>query len=458
MKIIILGAGQVGISMAEILSREDNDVTLVDIAKQRLEGLQDRLDIRTIHGAASHPSILEQAGGPDADLILAVTNEDEVNMAACQIAHSLYNTPKKIARIRSAEYLSHPDIFRDDSIPIDVIISPEHIITQHILHLIEYPGALQVVDFAGGRIQLVGVKAYRTGPLVGRALKALRDDLPTIQTRVAAIYRQNRALRPTGDTVIEPEDEVFFVAAKKDIHAVMSELCEVEKPGRRIMLAGAGYIGFRLAETLEQDHYHVKLVEKSSARAKQAAEQLDRTVVLHGDAADEELMLQENIDNIEVFCSLTNDDEANILSAMLAKRMGAHRAMALVNRSAYVDLLESSAVDVIISPRVATVGTLLTHVRRGDMVAVHSLRGGAAEAIEAIAHGDVSNSRVVGRPVEDIPLPPGTTLGAILRGEEVIIAHHDTVIESEDHVILFLVDKQHIRAVEQLFQVAVTFV
>ena len=224
------------------------------------------------------------------------------------------------------------------------------------------------------------------------------------------------------------------------------------------MLAGAGNIGLRLAETLEQDHYHVKLVEKSDARAKQAAEQLDRTVVLHGDVADEELMLQENIDNIEVFCSLTNDDEANILSAMLAKRMGAHRAMALVNRSAYVDLLESSAVDVIISPRVATVGTLLTHVRRGDMVAVHSLRRGAAEAIEAIAHGDVSNSRVVGQPVEDIPLPPGTTLGAILRGEEVIIAHHDTVIESEDHVILFLVDKQHIRAVEQLFQVAVTFV
>jgi trk system potassium uptake protein TrkA len=457
-KIIILGAGQVGTSMAEILSREDNDVTLVDIDNEKLEGLQDRLDIRTLHGAASHPSILEQAGGRDADLVLAVTNQDEVNMAACQIVHSLFNTPKKIARIRSAEYLSHPGIFTDEAIPIDVIISPEHIVTKHILHLIEYPGALQVVNFASDRIQLVGVRADRESPLIGRELKALREDLPNVDTRVAAIYRQDRAIPPEGNTVIEPGDEVFFLAARENIQAVMSELCAVEKPGRRIMLTGAGNIGLRLAQTLEQSHYHVKLVEHNAARAKQVSGQLDRTVVLHGDAADEELMHQENIDNIDIFCSLTNDDEANILSAMLAKRLGARRTMALVNRSAYVDLIENTLVDIAISPRLATVGSLLTHVRRGDMVAVHSLRRGAAEAIEAIAHGDKTNSRVVGRSVEDISLPPGTTLGAILRGKDVVIAHHDTVIESEDHVILFVVDKRHIREVEQLFQVAVTFV
>ena len=444
--------------MAEILSREDNDVTLVDIDSEKLEGLQDRLDIRTLHGAASHPSLLEQAGGQDADLVLAVTDQDEVNMAACQIAYSLFNTPKKIARIRSAEYLSHPAIFADDAIPIDVIISPEHIITQHILHLIEYPSALQVVNFAGDRIQLVGVRAHRESPLIGRELKALHEDLPHIDSRVAAIYRQDRAILPQGDTVIEPGDEVFFLAARENIQSVMSELCAVEKPGRRIMLTGAGNIGLRLAQALEPSHCHVKLVERSAIRAKQVADQLDRTVVLHGDAADEELMHQENIDNIDVFCSLTNDDEANILSAMLAKRLGARRTMALVNRSAYVDLMENTLVDIAISPRVATVGTLLTHVRRGDMVAVHSLRRGAAEAIETIAHGDRTNSQVVGRAIQDIALPPGTTLGAILRGEDVVIAHHDTVIESEDHVILFVVDKRHIREVEQLFQVAVTFV
>jgi len=456
-KIIILGAGQVGLSTAEILSREDNDITLVDNDPERLHGLQDRLDIRTIVGAAAHPGVLQQAGGQDADLVLAVTNHDEVNMAACQVAYSLFRTPKKIARIRSAEYLRHPEIFCDESIPIDVIISPEQVITQRILHLIEYPGALQVVDFAGGKIQLVALKAYYGGPLVGRQLRSIRDDLPRVEARVAAIYRQNRPIIPEGDTVIEPDDEVFFVAAAPDIPVVMGELRSVEKPGRNIMLAGAGNIGCQLARRLEQDHYHVKLVEHGARQAQQAAEQLKNTVVLHGDAADEELMLQENIDSIDVFCSLTNDDEANILSAMLAKRLGAHRTMALINRSAYVDLIES-LLDIAISPSQETVGSLLTHVRRGDMVAVHSLRRGAAEAIETIAHGDASSSRVVGRRIDEIPLPSGTTFGALMRKDEVVFPHHDTLIEPEDHVILFVIDKQHIRDVERLFQVKVTFV
>ena len=458
MKIIILGAGQVGISTAEILAKEDNDITLIDNVASQVEGLQDRLDIRTIVGSASHPSILEQAGGPDADLILAVTDQDEVNMAACQVAYTLFRTPKKIARIRSVEYLTHREIFSDDSIPVDVIISPEQLITQHVLHLIEYPGALQVVDFAGGKIQLVGLKAYHGGPLVGRELRTIREDLPTVEARVAAIYRHDRPIIPEGDTIIEPNDEVFIVAAAPHIPIVMSEFCAVEAPGQNIMLVGAGKIGLQLARTLEQNNYQVKLVEHGAERARQVAEQLDATIVLRGDAADEDLMLQENIDAMDVFCSLTNDDEANILSAMLAKRLGAHRAMALINRSAYVDLIESSVLDVAISPSLITVGSLLTHVRRGDTIAVHSLRRGAAEAIETIAHGDATSSSVVGRRIEEISLPSGTRVGALLRNQEVIIPHHDTVIEAEDHVILFVIDKKHIRDVERLFQVKVTFV
>ena len=458
MKIIILGAGQVGISTAEILAKEDNDITLVDNVASQVEGLQDRLDIRTIVGSASHPSVLEQAGGPDADLILAVTDQDEVNMAACQVAYTLYRTPKKIARIRSVEYLTHREIFSDDSIPVDVIISPEQLITQHVLHLIEYPGALQVVDFAGGKIQLVGLKAYHGGPLVGRELRTIREDLPTVEARVAAIYRHDRPIIPEGDTIIEPNDEVFIVAAAPHIPIVMSEFCAVEAPGQNIMLVGAGKIGLQLARTLEQNNYQVKLIEHGAERARQVAEQLDATIVLRGDAADEDLMLQENIDAMDVFCSLTNDDEANILSAMLAKRLGAHRAMALINRSAYVDLIESSVLDVAISPSLITVGSLLTHVRRGDTIAVHSLRRGAAEAIETIAHGDATSSSVVGRRIEEISLPSGTRVGALLRNQEVIIPHHDTVIEAEDHVILFVIDKKHIRDVERLFQVKVTFV
>ncbi|MDP6769014.1 MAG: Trk system potassium transporter TrkA [Arenicellales bacterium] len=458
MKIIILGAGQVGTSTAEILAKEDNDITLIDNVASQVEGLQDRLDIRTIVGSASHPSVLEQAGGPDADLILAVTDKDEVNMAACQVAYTLFRTPKKIARIRSVEYLTHTEIFSDESIPVDVIISPEQLITQHVLHLIEYPGALQVVDFAGGKIQLVGLKAYHGGPLVGRELRTIREDLPTVEARVAAIYRHDRPIIPEGDTIIEPNDEVFIVAAAPHIPIVMSEFCTVEAPGQNIMLAGAGKIGLQLARSLEQNNYQVKLVEHGAERARQVAEQLDATIVLRGDAADEDLMLQENIDATDVFCSLTNDDEANILSAMLAKRLGAHRAMALINRSAYVDLIESSVLDVAISPSLITVGSLLTHVRRGDTIAVHSLRRGAAEAIETIAHGDATSSSVVGRRIEEISLPSGTRVGALLRNQEVIIPHHDTVIEAEDHVILFVIDKKYIRDVEKLFQVKVTFV
>ena len=458
MKIIILGAGQVGTSTAEILAKEDNDITLIDNVASQVEGLQDRLDIRTIVGSASHPSVLEQAGGPDADLILAVTDQDEVNMAACQVAYTLFRTPKKIARIRSVEYLTHTEIFSDESIPVDVIISPEQLITQHVLHLIEYPGALQVVDFAGGKIQLVGLKAYHGGPLVGRELRTIREDLPTVEARVAAIYRHDRPIIPEGDTIIEPNDEVFIVAAAPHIPIVMSEFCAVEAPGQNIMLVGAGKIGLQLARSLEQNNYQVKLVEHGAERARQVAEQLDATIVLRGDAADEDLMLQENIDATDVFCSLTNDDEANILSAMLAKRLGAHRAMALINRSAYVDLIESSVLDVAISPSLITVGSLLTHVRRGDTIAVHSLRRGAAEAIETIAHGDATSSSVVGRRIEEISLPSGTRVGALLRNQEVIIPHHDTVIEAEDHVILFVIDKKYIRDVEKLFQVKVTFV
>ena len=458
MKIVILGAGHVGTSMAEILSLEANDVTLIDRNANQLEGLQDQLDIRTIVGNGPHPGILEQAGIEDADLLLAVTDQDEVNMAACQIAYSLYRTPKKIARIRATEYLTHPEIFCNESIPIDFIISPEQIITQQILALIENPGALQVVEFAGGRIQLVGVRAYFGGPLVGHELRDLRKHLPMINTRVAAVYRRDRPIIPLGESIIEPDDEVFFIAAKAHIREVMSELRSVETPGRRVILAGAGNIGLRLARTLEDNGYRVKLIERNPDRIREVANLLENTVVLHGDAADRELLWQENIDQTEVFCALTNADEANILSGMLAKRLGAKHAIALVSRSAYVDLIESSVLDVAISPQLATVGALLTHIRRGDMAAIHSLRRGAAEAIEAVAHGDPATSQVVGRRIDEISLPPGTTLSALVRGDDVIIAKGSTVIEAEDHVIIFVIDKQRIPEVERLFQVAATFI
>lgn len=457
MKIIILGAGQVGSSLADNLVSEANDITIIDIDDVKLQTLQDRLDLRTVVGQASHPEVLLRAGAEDADMIIAVTNSDETNMVACQVAYTLFHTPTKIARVRSQKYLSHPQLFNQEALPVDVLISPEQLVTDYIFRLIEHPGALQVLGFAEGRVQLVAVKAYYGGPLVGHELRTLRDHMPGVQTRVAAIYRRDRAITPEGSTIIEADDEVFFVAAKKDIRAVMSELRRLEKPVKRVMIAGGGNIGRRLARALETD-YQVKIIEHNAKNARFLSEELEKSIVLHGDAADEELLLEENIENTDIFCALTNDDEANILSAMLAKRKGARKVMALINRAAYVDLVESGEIDIALSPQQATIGSLLTHIRRGDVVMVHSLRRGAAEAIEAIAHGDKQSSRVVGRAIEDINLPEGTNIGAIVRGDEVLIAHHDTVIQAEDHVILFLVNKQKIPDVERLFQVGVTFI
>jgi len=456
MKIIILGASQVGTTVAENLASEANDITVIDHNPAPLQILADHLDLRTVLGNASHPDVLARAGGEDADMVLAVTNSDETNMLACQVAYTLFHTPTKIARVRSEQYVACPNLFSQDALPIDVLISPEQLVTSHIQRLIETPGALQVLDFADGRARLVAVRAYHGGPLVGHSLSTLRDHMPGIETRVAAIFRKDRVIVPEGHTVIESDDEVFFVAASENILAVMGELRRADKPVRRIILAGGGNIGYRLAKALEK-RFHVKLIEYSPAAAKQLSESLEKTIVLQGDAADEDLLREENIDQTDVFCSITNDDQVNILSSMLAKRMGAKKVMALINRPAYVDLVESGIIDIAISPQQTTIGALLAHIRRGDVAVVHSLRRGAAEAIEAVAHGDQRTSKVVGRCIEDIKLPPGATIGAIVRGKKVIIAHHDTVIEADDHVILFLADKRRVAEVEQLFQVGVTF-
>jgi len=456
MKIIVLGAGQVGASVAENLAREANDITVVDTDAKALQDLQDRFDLRTVCGHASYPDVLRRAGAEDADMVLAVTNSDETNMVACQIAYTLFHTPTKIARVRAREYIAYSQLFTQEALPIDMLISPEQVVIDHVRRLIEYPGALQVLDFADGLVRLVAVKAYYGGPLVGHELRELKEHMPGIKSRVAAIFRRGTPIIPQGDTVIEVDDEVFFIAAKDDIRAVMSELRKLDKPIKRIIVVGGGNIGKGLAAALE-DRYQVKLIDHNVERTQQISEELDKTLVLLGDAADEELLLEENIESTDIFCAMTNDDEANILSAMLAKRLGAKKVMTLINRAAYVDLVESGEIDIAVSPHQATIGGLLAHVRRGDVVVVHSLRRGAAEAIEAIAHGDKNSSKVVGRAVQDIKLPPGTSIGIIVRGEEVLVPHHNTVVEAEDHVILFLIDKKRITEVERLFQVGVTF-
>ena len=456
MKIIILGAGEVGGNLALNLTLESGDITVVDTDGGRLQDLQGRADIRTIKGLASHPDVLRQAGAEDADMLIAVTNSDEVNMVACQVAYTVFNTPTKIARVRSSAYIRDGGIFRNDDMPVDVIVNPEEIVTHDIRRLIDNPGALQVMDFADGKVQLVGIKAYYGGPLVDQELRYLRQHMPTVDTRVAAIFRKNRPIIPQGNTVIEADDEVFFIAASRDIKHVMSEMRRAEKPNKRIVIAGGGHIGERLAQTVER-RYGVRIIEHNRQRCYELSENLDRAIVLSGDASDRELLVEENIEETDVFCAVTNDDEANIMSSMLAKSLGARKVITLINNPAYVDLIEGGNIDIVINPQQATLGSILTHIRQGDVAKVHSLRRGAAEAIEAVAHGDATNSKVVGRRIEDIELPPGTNIGAIVRGEDVIIAHDDVVVQSDDHLVLFLGDKKRIKEVEKLFHAPLSF-
>jgi trk system potassium uptake protein TrkA len=458
MKILILGAGQVGSSAAYHLSREEaNEVTVVDRSAEVLRELQDRLDIRTVVGHAAYPDVLDRAGASDADIIVALTNADESNMIACQVAYTLFKTPTKIARIRSADYMNARKLFTQEAIPVDVRISPEQLVCEYIEQLILYPGALQVLDFANGRVRLVGARADHGGLLVDQQIATLKQHIPNTEGRIAAIYRDGKPLQPDGDTVIREGDEIFFVAARQDVRVFMSEMRKIDDPVRRVVIAGGGNIGVRLALALEQTN-QVKIIERDTRRAREISERLNKAIVLVGDAADEELLLEENIDNVDVFCALTNAEEANILSAMLAKRLGARKVMALINRPAYAELVEAGSIDIAISPQQITIGSLLAHVRRGDVVKVHSLRRGAAEAIEAVAHGTKEESKVVGRRIEEIELPRGTNIITIVRGDQVIIAHHDTVIETDDHVILFMTDRRKIDRLENLFQVGVSFI
>ncbi len=458
MKIVILGAGQVGSTVASALVHEDNDITIVDKDERRLKELQDQLDIRSVLGYASHPKVMERAGIDDADLVIALTSSDEVNMVACQIAYTLYNVPTRIARVRAAAYTDRPELFHREHSPVDVLISPELLLTQYITSLIEYPGTLQVMDFADGKAQLVATIAEAGGLLVRQKLYTLAHHLPgQSDARMAAIYRNGKLILPEGSTIIEENDIVFFLAATRDIPTVMKELRPMGNPVRRVILAGGGNIGKNLARQLERDH-HVKVIERDPARAEEIAEELSKTIVLVGDCTDAGLLREEAIENTDVFCVLTNDDEANILSALQAKRMGAKKVIAIINRPSYVDLMESGTIDIAVSPQQITIGSLLAHIRRGSIVRVHSLRRGATEAIEAIALGDRRSSKVVGRALEELPLPAGTTIIGIVRNENVIIAHHDTVIEEHDHVLLFVPDKKQIHAVERLFQVSAAFI
>jgi len=476
MKVIILGAGQVGASVAEGLVSEENDITVVDFDPVRLAQLQDRLDLRTVVGNAATPSALRDAGAADADMIIAVTQSDQANLVACKLAHSVFNVPKRIARLRSRDFLEDATLLSPENFAVDYALCPEQVITDHIRRLIEFPEALQVLNFANGRVSLVAVRAYEGGLLVGKPIKSMREHLPPdTDARIVAIFRRDQPVFPEGETIVEAGDDVFLLAAAEHIRPVLRQLRRMMKPVERIMIAGGGNIGLRLAKALEK-RYEIKIIEGRKERAEMLANELTRTLVLLGDATDEELLEQENIAEMDLFLAVTNDDEDNIMAGSLAKRLGANRVVALINRRAYADMIEGGPIDIGISPAHVSIGTLLAHVRQGDVAEVHSLRRGAAEALELVAHGDPKTSKVIGKRIDQVDWPHGVTVAALVRNfdkavivgqtdewtaitrhGEVVIAHHDTVIEPEDHVIVFCTSKKLVRKVEKLFQVGFHF-
>ena len=455
--------------MAEALVSEANEITVVDTDAARIADLQDRFDLRGVVGNAALPSTLRRAGAEDSDMLIAVTALDETNLVACKVAADLFNVPTRIARVRNVELQQHPQLVGDAGFRLSHVIFPEQTVTDYLLKLIEYPGALQVIEFADGRASLIAVRAVDGGALVKHPVKEMRLHLPSVDARIVAIFRHERSIRVDGDTMLQPGDEVFFLAASQHITTVMAELRHWDKPVRRVMIAGGGNIGLRVARALDTgeglgtaQRFVVKIIEAGKKRAESLAQTLSSDVlVLNGDATDEDLLEQEGVHETDLFISLTNDDENNIMSALLAKRMGARRVIALINRKSYGDLMQGGQIDVAISPSYATMSALLRFVRRGDVVAAHTLRRGAAEALEIIAHGDAKTSRVIGKRIEEVGLPQGVTIGAVVRGSgdatHVLMAHHDTVIEAEDHLIVFVSNHRLIKRVERLFTVAAGF-
>ncbi len=454
--IIILGAGQVGTSVAKNLAPEQHNITVIDRDASKLKELASKFDLRTVTGNAGHPSVLREAGIADCDLLIAVTEVDEINMMACRIAAKIFNVPKRIARVRSSEYLDDPRLTGEDVFGISHVISPEVVLARYVENLVFYPEALQVLEFADRQVCLVAVRAKAGGLLVGDRIGNLHNHLKTTDARIVAIFRGKSAVQPVADTVIEDDDEVFFLSRTADMRRVMEELRKADRPVRRIMIAGGSEFSYRLAQDLEGSHL-VKLIEVNQKRAHQLVALLDQTVVLQGSENDSELLINEDIAQVDLFVAATGDDDRNIIASLLAKKMGAHRVLSLIHQSVYVGVLEDSKIDVVVGLADVTIGSILAHVRRADVARVHSLRRGAAEALEIVIHGDKSSSQCVGHRVDAIAWPSGALLGAVVRGQEVLMAHHDLVLESEDHLILFVTEIKTVQKIEKFLQVSASF-
>ena len=454
MKVIVCGAGQVGFDIARQLSGEGNDVTVIDHDTDRIRKVSESLDVHTFRGFASYPAILERAGAENADMLIAVTLSDEINLVSCQVAHSLFNVPIKMARVRHNAYLepSWRQLFSRDHMPIDVIISPENEVVAAIDRLLEAPGAIDVIGFAEGRVSLVGMRLNQDCPIVNTPLRQLTELFPDLNITIVYIVRDEQAIFPRDMDQLLPRDEVYFVVDSNHISRARSIFGHEERPAERVVIVGGGPIGFQLAQGLEkrEPSINVKLIESNKRRAEFVADQLDRTIVIGGDALDSEILEEASVSTAETIIAISDDDEVNILASVLAKRYGCLRAVALINGTTYAPLISPLGIDTAISPRDITVSRILEHIRRGRIHSVHTLQGGKAEVIEADA---MESSPVIGVPLKEARLPKGVLVGALVRNKEVIIPRGEETIERGDRVIIFS-PHDAIKKVEKLFSVA----
>jgi len=457
MKVIICGAGQVGFNIARYLASENADVTVIDQSRELIEKITDSLDVKGLVGFASHPDVLEAAGASDAEMVIAVTYADEVNMVACQICHSIFEVPTKIARVRHQSYLEPmwSDLFSREHMPIDVIISPEIEVARAIERRLQLPGAFDVQPLADGKVSLVGLHCSEDTPVINTPLRQLTALFPDLHIVVIGISRDGQGFVPTPDDDMRAGDDVYLVADTGHLQRTMAAFGHEEKEARRVIIIGGGNIGLNLAHAVEKNHPQVnlKVIEVDKRRAEAVAQSLQRTVVIHGDALDTEILEEANASTAETVIAVSNDDEVNILTSLLAKRYGCRRAVTLINKTTYGPLISNLGIDTVVSPRAITVSKILQHVRRGRIRSVHSLSEDFGEVIEAEA---LETSSLVGVPIRDARLPDGVIVGAIVRGNEVIIPRGDTVTRANDLVVIFA-RSEAVKKVEKLFAVKLEF-
>ena len=457
MKVIVCGAGQVGFNIARYLAGAGNDVTVIDQRQELTQKIGESLDIKAITGFASYPEVLEQAGAEDAEMLIAVTVADEVNMVACQVAHSLFNVPTKIARVRHQSYLQRRwrDLFRREHMAIDVIISPEQEVAHAIALRLEVPGATEVTPFAEERVRLIAARCGAECPILDTPLRQLTFLFPDLHLTVVGIVRNDHFFVPTGDDHLIEGDEAYLVVETSHVGRAMRAFGHEERVSERIVIAGGGNIGLFLAQELEtrQLSSSLTLIELDPERARFVADKLARTVVLNGDARDLEIHEEANLRTAEAIVCVTNDDEINIMTALLAEHHRELRTLTLVNNNAYAPLLGALGIDVVINPRETTVSSILQHVRRGRIRSAHSLKDGEAEVLEAEA---LETSPLVGKPLRDARLPPGVLVGAIIREGDFVVPRADTIIRARDLVIV-VARAAMVKKVEKLFAVRVDY-